>query len=107
MFPPLAWAASPSRRMRSEEHGRDLRTVEEQIRRITKILRQLLDFARPGTGQGGLVERGEGTGLGLAVSYRLVEQLGGRIGIESAPGQGTVVTVSLRLAEAQAAGQTL
>jgi signal transduction histidine kinase len=35
----------------------------------------------------------EGTGLGLAVSYRIVEALGGRIMIESSPGAGTVVTV--------------
>lgn len=36
----------------------------------------------------------EGTGLGLAVSYRIVEALGGRIRIESSPGAGTIVTVS-------------
>ena len=36
---------------------------------------------------------GEGSGLGLAVSYRLIEQHGGRIEIESSPGEGTVVTV--------------
>ncbi len=35
------------------------------------------------------------TGLGLAVAKRLVERSGGTIGIESAPGQGTSVTVNL------------
>lgn len=44
---------------------------------------------------------GEGTGLGLAVSYRLVEQQGGRIRIDSSPGRETVVTVSFPAAEAQ------
>ncbi|MHC4787719.1 MAG: ATP-binding protein [Planctomycetota bacterium] len=44
---------------------------------------------------------GEGTGLGLAVSYRLVERQGGRIHIQSAPGEGTVVTLAF-LAERSA-----
>jgi signal transduction histidine kinase len=34
-----------------------------------------------------------GTGLGLAVSYRLVESNGGRIAIASTPDQGTTVTI--------------
>ena len=42
---------------------------------------------------------GRGTGLGMAVSYRLVERQGGRIEIASTPGQGTVVTVMFRADE--------
>ena len=41
----------------------------------------------------------EGAGLGLAVSYRLVQQQGGSIKIDSVPGQGTTVTVSFRAAD--------
>ncbi len=43
---------------------------------------------------------GRGTGLGLAVSYRLVERLGGEIGISSIAGEGTEVTVSFKTDEA-------
>jgi PAS domain S-box-containing protein len=45
-----------------------------------------------------------GTGLGLATVYGIVTQLGGTIDIESAPEQGTVVTV--RLPEAEPAAST-
>jgi two-component system NtrC family sensor kinase len=38
---------------------------------------------------------GKGTGLGLAVSYGIVERHGGTVGVESAPGNGTTFTISL------------
>ena len=38
---------------------------------------------------------GEGTGLGLTISHRIVEEHGGSIDMESAPGQGTAFVITL------------
>jgi PAS domain S-box-containing protein len=38
---------------------------------------------------------GEGTGMGLAVVHSIVQELGGKINVESTPGTGTVFTVLL------------
>ncbi|MEW6595713.1 MAG: ATP-binding protein [Thermodesulfobacteriota bacterium] len=42
---------------------------------------------------------GKGTGLGLPVSYGIIEQHGGTITVQSEPGQGTVFTVTLPACE--------
>ncbi len=39
--------------------------------------------------------KSQGTGLGLAIAARIIEQHGGRILVESAPGQGTAFTIVL------------
>jgi signal transduction histidine kinase len=42
---------------------------------------------------------GQGTGLGLSVSYQIVQDAGGRIDVQSQPGQGAEFTVVLPLAQ--------
>jgi two-component system sensor histidine kinase PilS (NtrC family) len=47
----------------------------------------------------------EGTGLGAAIVYRLVEEHGGKIRLESAPGEGTRVLLSLPRLSVPAEGE--
>ena len=42
---------------------------------------------------------GQGTGLGLSQVFGFVRQLGGHVGLVSAPGQGTVITLYLPVVE--------
>lgn len=48
-----------------------------------------------------------GTGLGMAISYRIVQEHGGRIDVESREGSGTVIRVSLPAPTVSRAGGAL
>jgi signal transduction histidine kinase len=44
---------------------------------------------------GNYLRKAEGTGLGLALARRFVELHGGRLGLQSAPGQGSTFSFTL------------
>jgi two-component system sensor histidine kinase PilS (NtrC family) len=48
-----------------------------------------------------------GTGLGMAISYRIVQEHGGEIDVASRPGMGTMITVSLPRRPAAVVGSRL
>jgi CheY-like chemotaxis protein len=52
-------------------------------------------------------QTGSGSGLGLSMVYGFVRQSGGRVAIESAPGQGTTVRLQLPRAAVQATASGL
>ncbi|MCB9751530.1 MAG: GAF domain-containing protein [Myxococcales bacterium] len=83
-------------RERAEDVARVRFTVEDTGIGIAhgKLATIFDPFEQAGTAN----QRARGTGLGLAISQRLVERMGGRIEVESQPGEGSRFWFSLPLA---------
>lgn len=52
-------------------------------------------------GDGSITRRYGGTGLGLSITRHLIENMGGRVGVDSTPGQGSLFWIELNLQRAQ------
>lgn len=76
--------ASGALRLRVQDHGVGI--SEANLDRLFVEFERLHDSA---------ADRRPGTGLGLALTRRLVELLGGRIDVESRPGKGSTFSVRL------------
>ncbi len=81
--------AAPASRLRCEVSDTGFGIAPDEIARLFQPFSQ----ASAATRSHG------GSGLGLAICRRLVEQMGGSIGVESAPGRGSTFWFSLPLGE--------
>jgi len=89
------------------DHGEEGKTLTIRSENAGGTIRLTFSDNGPGIAPGDLThifdpffttkEPGKGTGLGLAVCYRIVESLGGTIRAQSEAGQGTKIVMSLPL----------
>jgi signal transduction histidine kinase len=99
----IQWALSQDRALAGEVTARCSATndilgrAEQRIGHLTRLMNDLLDDSRV---QGVAVQdktRGAGGSLGLYISRTIVEQHGGRVGVESTPGSGSTFWFALPL----------
>jgi signal transduction histidine kinase len=81
----LALEAAPARRILISVIDRGIGIREDELQRVFEPFYRTVEGARAA----------EGTGLGLTITRRLVEALGGTIGAERTPGGGTTFRVTL------------
>ena len=87
-------------RVRTRREGGDLVLAVEDTGpglEPHQLARLFQPFERLGAERGSV----EGTGIGLALSRRLVEAMDGRIGVDSEPGRGSVFWLALPAADAR------
>jgi len=81
------WAEDRGERVRLWVEDNGLGIAPEHLERIFRIFERLHG-----------IEAYPGTGIGLAIVKKGVERMGGRVGVESAPGQGSRFWVELEKA---------
>jgi signal transduction histidine kinase len=77
---------APDRRLHIRVSDTGIGIPAEHLERIFDEFAQVRNPAR---------DVSKGTGLGLAICKRLVEVMGGTVGVESKPGEGSVFTITL------------
>ena len=89
-LPRAVWAdhADDPAARQIERQAVDQQTIAVPLLQLARLDHQV---AQTRTGR----DAREGTGLGLSVSYSIVEKHGGHLEVESQPGEGTTFTVSL------------
>jgi signal transduction histidine kinase/DNA-binding response OmpR family regulator/streptogramin lyase len=99
--------ASGSITLRVEKNGADGWKMEVSDTGIGIAAEQLPHiFDRFYQSDNSLTRAGEGTGIGLALVKELCEAVGGRVAVESSPGQGSVFSLVFPLRPAAAHGLT-